>query len=77
MQAEQLTKVCRAAIVCRLHAESCHPCFAFTVYDTLAEGKVCVQPAVVVDVAFGIAGLEGKIRIPAEFEAINSEMGMH
>lgn len=69
---EQLTQVCRAAIVRRLHVESCHPCLAFKVYDRLAEGQVCVQPAVVVDPRFGIAGLDGDVRVSAEFEAISS-----
>ena len=69
---EQLKKVCKAAIACRLHAESCHPCLAFRVYDMFAEGQVCVLPAVVVDPKFGVAALDGDVRVSAEFEAISS-----
>lgn len=38
----------------------------------LAEGQVCVLPAVVVDPKFGVAGLDGDVRVSAEFEAISS-----
>lgn len=58
--------VARAAVMMRLHVESCHPCFRLSVADSVTNGELCTLPAVIVDSSLTLAASDQTTRIPAE-----------